>query len=378
MKREEISDALGLLPDDMIREAEHVRQNPKKRRRWPKWVALAACLCLVLAGGVHTLYRFDYLLAACGAYPGTIVDGVYYYRVPHSGVWSYTPEGGSQKLLSTYWIEDTWQVNEYGIYYWQGLSLYVCDHETGQRQKLYSASRSDCTHIRFSLCQDGNVIFIGYNRDTRVRFELLLDGKTGDVLETVMEPTSYDDLAIAYSNAHVTVGDRELQLVPIGDEDERLFGLTENGESILPEGMGVTQYAKHYFGDNVWLIGGRLGEGWNGATVPFVVLRPDGNDEILTLPDKNYCGGTNDYLFYSEYTELDYSVRCLEIATGKTWELVRDAECTIYAFTTDGTYLYSSVPWGETQACWKLEYGSDGKPAGLTLISGDIQSDRTP
>lgn len=95
------------------------------------------------------------------------------------------------------------------IYYWRGLSLYVRDHETGTRRRLHSASWLECTHIRFELRDDGNVIFIGYNKNTEVRYELLLDGITGKIIDNVMEPVGYDDFIFAYSEAHQIIGNRE-------------------------------------------------------------------------------------------------------------------------------------------------------------------------
>lgn len=53
MKQEKLCDAMNLLPDDIIREADAVRTQKKHRNKtWVKWVFAAACLCLVVTGAV--------------------------------------------------------------------------------------------------------------------------------------------------------------------------------------------------------------------------------------------------------------------------------------------------------------------------------------
>lgn len=49
MKKEHISDALNMLNDDIIEETNKVRANAKPTRKWVKWGAVAACLCLLVA-----------------------------------------------------------------------------------------------------------------------------------------------------------------------------------------------------------------------------------------------------------------------------------------------------------------------------------------
>lgn len=365
MKATRFSSALGKVNDKYIMEA--VTYERKKKSGWLKWGAMAACLCLVIVGVLDTLGRFDYSFkAGCGATPGTIVDGIYYYYVPHSGVWSYEPNGVSQKQLSTYWMEE-WTVNDYGIYYWQGMSVYVRDHETGERRKLYSASWPECTHIRFRLRDDGNIIFIGYNKDTRIRYELLLDGITGELIETVMEPTSYDDITLPYSEAHKIIGNREVELLALSKRDRVVYSLMENNVSLLPEGMLVYRY-EEYFGDALWL--GVWREDRVDDEETYAILYPDGKTEIVTLPNQYYCGGTTEYLFAPNE---NCEVLCVEVATGESWILGMDTPGNFLDLATDGNYLYTMAPWAEGQTCWKLEYNEEGRPISISLISEDIR-----
>lgn len=60
MKREKLCDAMNLLPDDIIHEADAVRTRKKHRNKmWLKWLSAAACLCLVVAGAVHMISPKD-------------------------------------------------------------------------------------------------------------------------------------------------------------------------------------------------------------------------------------------------------------------------------------------------------------------------------
>ena len=69
MKREDISDAMNLLDDDIIESTEKIRKNGKRsiKRKLVKWGAVAACLCLIIAGTIHTMLRFDYFKIGCSA-----------------------------------------------------------------------------------------------------------------------------------------------------------------------------------------------------------------------------------------------------------------------------------------------------------------------
>ncbi|MBD5460618.1 MAG: hypothetical protein HDR26_06710 [Lachnospiraceae bacterium] len=56
MKREELCDAMNLLPDDIIHEAEVVRTRKKRRNKmWLKLVSAAACVCLAVVGAVYMM-----------------------------------------------------------------------------------------------------------------------------------------------------------------------------------------------------------------------------------------------------------------------------------------------------------------------------------
>ena len=380
MRAETISDILDLLDDDLIAETDRLRKKRKNHKkvstRLVKWTALAACICLILVGTVHTLLRFDYFRAGCSAMPGTIVNGLYYYNVSHDGVYAYCPGGESQKLLSTCW-EDGWLVNDYGLYYMRGKSLYVRPHGGHKSVKLHTAKGS--THISFLLQPDGNVIVTAYNKHKELIRQQLLDGKTGDLLKTVMEPTPYDVYYKLgkYSDLNYSVGSRKLLLSYVEENTESGlfvpsgFGLFENGENILPEDIRVYKGSSLYSGHTLILSGYReKEEAVENKEYFLIILTPDGNDRILAVQNRYYLTGTDSYLFYSH---LD-GVWCLSLEDGSYWELeaLQDSAVSFYDFSTDGQYLYSCAPWDHIQECWLVEYNDTGRPVRLVLIDEDI------
>ena len=266
-------------------------------------------------------------------------------------------------------------MNEYGIYYWRGLSLYVRDHETGTRRRLHSSNLLECTHIRFVLRDDGNVIFVGYNKNTEVRYELLLDGITGEIIDTVMDPVGYDDFIFAYSESNQVVGNREIIFVPLGEKrHDSSADVMEDGVSLLPDEMFASVYTNHW-GDALWVS--FFGEIDPDETDTYLILYPDGESRIVTLPSEYYCGGNDNYLFYTSYDAPHQTVWgavcCTDITTGETWKLDIDTYTDdLYSLRTDGYYLYSPAPWDDGHMCWELVYDINGKPTRIKLIDEDI------
>lgn len=369
MKSKRILDALGQVEEQYVAEAAPAR---KKLPRWGRALTLAACLCLVVLSGAEIIDRYEWFRAGCSASPGTIVGDTYYFSEKGSGIYSYAPGEGTKKELSTFWYEG-WLVNDYGIYYKQGHSVYVQIHESGRRIRLYTASWFKYTHIGFSLDADGSVIVTQYNKHREVEDEVRIDGVTGAYIETVTPSVSYDDvwgdLVIPYSRANFTLGDRTLTLTPIGKENR--FHLYENGENILPEGLTVDNY--NQYGDNIWFDISL----WDGSTHTCYVATPSGEDQIVTLPSHYYDTGTGDYLFYSdEALNEDYSsewtVWCLDWHTGESWPLEFDWDgADFYSLVTDGEWFYSCAPWSDAQTCWRLVYEA-GRPAALALVSENV------
>lgn len=367
MKNERLLNAFGNIDEELIEEAAPGNKPPKKkwyRRTWVKRCIAVACICLFVAGAIHTLGRLDFSLgASCGAGLGKIVDGVYYYHEPHKGIMTYTPDGETELILHTYWYED-WVVNEYGIYYQQDMSIYVRDHETGTKTKLYTSDSFENTHIGFTLTEENNIIVTNYNKYKEIVYEVLVDGIKGGVLETVMEKTSYDIAkTVYYSDLHFRVGDREITLEPI-NEDRDVFIVLENGENILPKDFYVTNYPTHI--EDI-LILNKYTEIHHGTAF---VIYADGTNQVLELPINGRFSGNNEFLFYPDVFEE--AVGCINARTGDSSYLAietNDIEYNqIHNVVSDGEYMYTCGPAGGKTTCWKLVYDENETPVAMTLV----------
>ena len=376
-----IFDAVGGIGDDLVADAgevyaENANVNApvreKARLGWIRWAALAACVCLVLTGALHTLLRLDYFSAACaGASPGYIVDGVHYYSVRHDGVYAYSPEDGTNKRIIGKYFYDDWGVDGYGLYYRRGRSIYVIPHETGRSEKLYTDTAQNVTHIRFAVSDEG-VVVTEYNHDADPisRAELLLDGRTGEVIKTLteMSPTRVP----GYTATHFSAGERQLELDAVElDGIGTLFDLRCDGSALLPDGCYCSQYPTR-LGDALLFELWRSRENGNGGWDSYIVCRPDG-DTFVTLPEGAYgMTGNGDYCFFSAPDgDRTYSVLCLDTRTGEIWTVSSAADDDTYELLSDGEYLYSGAPWSDELACYRVVYEND-RPAALELVSGNI------
>lgn len=394
MNREQLFAAIGETDGALLAETEC-----RQPRRWTRRLAAAACILLLLAGGVQTLVRLEFLTAGCSAWPGDIVDGVYYYRVAHKGYYRYTPEEGSQLLIHTF-FEDGCLVNEYGVYFSLGRSVFVREHESGHIRRLYGVSPSDCSHIGISLMSDGTLDLTVYNKWEEWRCDLQLDGRTGEVLSTLMEKTDYGTDFVQPWRQHFQVGGQEISVVLLPEElTERaeqeydirlgtLCDLQRDGVSLLPEGAYISEYSGDMLGDYLltdYFYPEELAQEYQDERHALLVT-PEG--ETAELPCHSYSAASEGYLYYVDYeaaeqTEAEsgkpaYAICCYELASGESWVLTPEQEGyadDFYAFASDGTLLYTSAPWAGEQLCWEITKDSAGRPAGLRLISTDIAAE---
>ncbi len=340
----------------------------RARHRLLRLVAAALCSLFLIVAGANVLSRYDYhpFLASCGSYPGEIVAGEYYYFVPHYGVMAYSPKrGAARRVLHTYYV-DEFVINEYGIYYEAGRSVYVCELESGQRRHLYTAPRTDTTHIALDRMTSSDVAVTCYNKRETTLYQVILDGRTGEIKHQT-EPQNYAE--VKYSDSHHTIGERSLVLYQTEPIDRIQLDPTENGVSLLPAGATVSKYSARQIGQSLWFtISYEDRPSYEYAD--YLVLGADGSTRIVTLPYKRYGGGDDEYLFYSTYGD---GVVCVEIATGRSWTLSCSSPVDdVYDIVCDGKLLYSTAPWSEEQVVWLIVRDKDLAPTELLLVNPNI------
>lgn len=340
--------------------AEEALQKPKNRRR--RVLTAAACLLLVAGLSGTVIDRLGLFRAGCSAWPGDFVDGRYYFNGGHGSLYCWDGEK-TEKVLGAL-QSDGKLVSDYGVYFKRGRRLFVKPHDTGKTQKLYTAPLLDRSHIGFDFYGDDVVVRI-YNKWKEHVSEVLVDGKTGAVLATVTDHLPYDGLYdnLAWSDTHLKVGERELVLVP----GEYRADLTENGASILPEGVnGVSVYFNRY-GETVLF---EVEEDWPERKTVFVV-RPDGDDRLVEMQSYSCDGLVGNELYYTKNEEQE--IWCMDIRTEECWKLEMDTEMELYELATDGVHLFTCVPWDGYQALWKVERDSTGRSKKLILLDANIR-----
>lgn len=380
MKANDLLDMIGNVDDNIIEEAKEKKKAILPR--WTKWLATAACLCILLggiaAGTFNTLYRLGYFSLGCGSSPGTIIDGDYYYHVHHSGLWRYS-NGKAEKLIGDYWMRG-YVLNESGLYY-DGYNdnLYRIELQTLKKKKIYSAS--DATHIDFSVKDDGNVIVTVYNSKKRYYYEVLIDGETGEVLERLTDKISYDDPDEPDTNEsttklHYTIGEREIVLVPIGRADDRMYMPTENGKALLPEGNWVRDFICN-FCEEV-----KSFDVYNGSDASeeseVLIIFADGKTYLKPKEENPFYQGTVGHILLyvdhdapENYGSDGSGIWCYDPDSKEKWQLNISDEHSFYSFTNDDEMLYSCEPWNHDQAAWKIIYEGN-RPVALQLIDDKI------
>ena len=329
-----------------------------------RFLALAG-ICIVLAvftAGFFVAGRLDFYLSGSD-YVGcedtekaAFVEGEYYYKVEHSGIWKGTPGKEHCRVLHTFW-EDTWDVNPYGVYYIQGHTLGVMPHETGERQMLYEADPSFCKRMDMDLMTDGNVLLTLENTDNRLRTRMILDGRSGEVLETVEEKYNYANTEYEIYR----IGNRVLECRRTVTGSD--YDLLENGVSILPENTSVKYQNAEKIGDAIWFY-------TSSDYSEVYVVRADGRDNLLQRPQGWYIGesAAGDYVFYN--TDEFAHIYCLDTTTGRRWEMEADSDINVGQVITDGNYMVTFYKQG--RALWKIAKNADGVPIGMELMDEDF------
>lgn len=367
-------DLTAQIDKDLVLEAQEKTKQQTNKHPLIKWLAIAACFCIVIFASFNTLQRFDYFKGSgCSAMPGTIVDSSYYYKIDHSGVWKYA-DGVNEKVLNTYWEDGNWLVNKFGLYYSYGKAIYRMDLESLERSRIFSASEG--THIGFELTTDGNVIVSVYDKSEKFRYQILINGKSGELIEQLTEKTSYDSDTQMYSKLNLQIGERKIELVRTGgDKTDPHYMPVENGEPLLSDGYRVSPYG-YENADGVLYFDVLTDEEPTEESRKTLILFSDGKT-ILESGYNTYSGAVGHILLYVDFDNTENygsngnGIWCYDTDSGERWQLTIDAESEFYEFTNDNQLLYSCVPWSEKQTAWEIVFESN-KPVALHLIDSNI------
>jgi hypothetical protein len=385
MNAESISVALGHIDDDIIKAAEALRSRKKTNIQWKRWTALAACLCLVIGASVAFLQGFPILGAKCGGSPGVLVNGSYYYASDFA-FYRFIPESKKREhLMSSFFVSNNggWKVDEHGLYYIRGNSLFVREHGISTSRKLYTADTE--IWIRYL---DNEQITI-WLRDTNKLSERLqpyvcIDVRTGQMIWERMLTDDEEYALLDSGNVYreFPIGGHILREVDFSSADGFIRELHLDGQPfVTPSENEYIEFRLEYFSSNL-LITYRIysnvqEEDYGEALGDYVYLliTPDG--KTRELPSERFIAGTDNYLFYL-VDDIDTArtgiqpenLYCFNIETGDASLLLDDVE--IYTAVTDGTWFITNVPWSGRSDCWELIYDEIGGLVGLELWAGDI------
>lgn len=73
---------------------------------------------------------------------GTIIDGKYYFSIPHKGLYCYVPTGEKECLLKPFEYSQ-WTAEEDGLYYENGKNWYRLNYTTKKREKAEQIELSE-------------------------------------------------------------------------------------------------------------------------------------------------------------------------------------------------------------------------------------------
>lgn len=379
---EALFDAFGGVGDDLVTDAHtaDVRADKKKNCRALRiWLPAAACFLFVAVGLLTYCIRMDRFGASDGSYPGSVIsDGTYFCLVPHDGIYACA-DGESRRLVSKFFIEQ-WSVNDYGLYWKSGRSLYVLPHGEKRARRLYFAGLTDCSHIAFVPNADGSVIVTIYDKRDKHLREVRVDGKTGAEIGTVTPTIDYRDMDTCYTRTVFTLGERTVILRLREVSGWGTVGTLYEDGSPLFDGTDVDIYPMR-MGDAL-VFSGRAPYDYENAYT--VVLRPDGDDSLIRPDADNggaWRGGDGDWLFsvsiaqghVQTLEELDSHVLCTDARTGETYTLTSDVRHEFCDLVYDGAngLLYACEPWNDTTTLWRVVF-EDGRPARLVSVDEDI------
>lgn len=195
MRGEHISDALHMLPDEMLEETEQIRSRRKRTSRiWWKWLAAAACLVLAVSG--VWLFSQNFMKHDMGELPQLVASQE--WRGGDMGMFEcFTAYDISEQVNGNPWTKEA-EISTLPVYHTPlDLEAYETKGEVygGDFSKMESILRD----IADRLGLDGNTVEIKKRKGVYYLDAYLTAGKDGISIEVGHDLTAHIELQPAVS-----------------------------------------------------------------------------------------------------------------------------------------------------------------------------------
>lgn len=153
-----------------------------------------------------------------------------------------------------------------------------------------------------------------------------------------------------------TVGERSFTLSEDGTQ------LLENGENLVPEGLG--------------LFASRLNAQPDSLIVPLSDARGNEAGRLCLTADHSrvldgaiepLCAAGRWAYGVEQRGDEAAALYCIDLETGEAWPLTDEASLSLAL--TDGRWLYTCRMWGTGSAsCWEITCDAEGRPEALDYV----------
>ena len=136
MIRKTISDAVSNISTRHIEEAADFSATKAHKPVWIKWATMAACLCLVVTGGLFAIHNGVLWRTACGhtSHNVTLSQNAVYFSETEKGAYFYDTAN-----------DETVKMADFdGVFYNTVSGVYLLDNSTGE---LYSVADTDIVNV---------------------------------------------------------------------------------------------------------------------------------------------------------------------------------------------------------------------------------------
>lgn len=204
---------------------------------------------------------------------------------------------------------------------------------------------SPSSHMWPNRIEDGRLYYTKHN------CTLAYTPGEGSKLLSLPWSSGKEDAPAAY-----TVGERSFALSEDGTQ------LLENGENLVPEGLGYSEVTLRAQSDS--LIVPLTDE--DGREKGWLCLTAD-HSRVLDGGIEPLCAAGRWAYGIEQRGDEATTLYCMDLETGETWPLTDEASLSLVL--TDGRWLYTYRMWGTGSAsCWEITCDAEGRPEALDYV----------